>query len=715
MLVRLTPFAAALALLAGGLPARAADPPPTAADKAPADVDYFRSTLRMGETVKTLAGTRAWKQIWNDPDVQQGWGKLVAQYVAGEGPFGPIKQFLADPANAELPGLVADAFSNEVFLYVGSGAGDTVALAQEVFGAARFGPKVDKLFGEQPADQAAAQARAALRALAESPERIKGPDVVIGFKLTEPEKVAAQLKRLDPLLADALKETPLAGRSKRVTVGDGSFLTVQVDGSLVPWDMLPLAQYEEKEGEFGPLVDRLKKLTFTVAVGVRAGYLLIGFGGTADHLARFGGDGPKLSARPELKPLAKLAGKPVTAVGYVSQKLLASAATTPEDVAGIADLVKEAAGALELPEADRQAIAADIDELAKGYAAGLKPPGAMAEFSVRTKTGWETFAYDYTERPAGDAKPLTLSQHLGGDPLLAIVWRSGTTVEDYRTAVKWVTRFAGHGEKVLEQKAPEPFDKYRLVKAQFLPLLKEWSDTTEKLWLPALADGQQAVVVDAKWTSRQWHPAMPATGKPLPLPEFAVVVGVSDPAKLEQAAEAYWAVGDKVIDKVRELAPDGVPPDLRMPKPKVERKGGRTLARWPLPAELGLDKQFEPTAGVGPKAAAVGLSAGHIGRLLDPKPLKTGLAPLADAARPLDSLAYFNWAGMVDAAGPWVDWATGPDGPGGAANPEAARIARKAAGWLKLFRAYGSATYAENGATVTHSEAVFGDVDPEPK
>lgn len=708
MLARLTPFAAAAALLVAGSPARAADPPPTAADKVPADVDYFRSTLRMGETVKTLAGTRAWKQIWTDPDVEQGWQKLVAQYVAGEGGFGPIKQFLADPANAELPGLLADVFSNEVFLYVGPGAGDAVTLFRDVVGSA--GPSATLLQGPNPADADRVRARFVLGALTESADRIKGPDLVIGFKLTEPDKVAAQLQRLDPLVADALKETPLAGRSKRVKVGDDSFLTVQVDGSLVPWDMLPLAQFEEKEGEFAPLVDRLKKLKFNVAVGVRAGYLLIGFGGTADHLARFGGDGPKLSGRPELKPLAKLAGKPVTAVGYASQKLLASVATKPQDITGYADLVKNGLTNLELPEADRQAIAADVDELAKGYAAGLKTPGAQAEFSVRTKSGWETFAYDYTERPAGEGRPLTLSQHLGGDPLLAVVWRSGTTVEDYRTLVKWVTRFAAHGEKVLKEKAPGEADKFLLVKAQFLPLLKEWSDTTEKLWLPALADGQQAVVVDAKWTSKQWHPAMPATGKPLPLPEFAVVVGVSDPAKLEQAAEAYWAVGDKLIDKVREMAPNEVPPDLRMPKPKVERKGGRTLARWPLPAELGLDRQFEPTAGVGPTAAAVGLSAGHVGRLLDPKPLKTGLAPLADAARPLDSLAYFNWAGMVDAAGPWVDFATAPDGPGGAANPEAARIARKAAGWLKLFRAYGSATYAENGATVTHSEAVFGDI-----
>ena len=107
------------------------------------------------------------------------------------------------------------------------------------------------------------------------------PDMVIGLKVSEPAKVTAQLKRLDTLLADALKETPLKGASSRIKVGGDEFLVLKLDASLIPWDAVPLGIFEQKPGEFAPLLARLKKLKTTISVGVRAGYLLIGIGESA--------------------------------------------------------------------------------------------------------------------------------------------------------------------------------------------------------------------------------------------------------------------------------------------------------------------------------------------------------------------------------------------------------------------------------------------------
>ena len=96
------------------------------------------------------------------------------------------------------------------------------------------------------------------------------------------------------MLADALKETPLKGRSERVKVGGDEFLILKLDGSLVPWDMIPIGMIEEKEGEFAPLVKKLKSLTLTVAVGVlqqnSAGQIDgLGIGAHADGIDRMRG------------------------------------------------------------------------------------------------------------------------------------------------------------------------------------------------------------------------------------------------------------------------------------------------------------------------------------------------------------------------------------------------------------------------------------------
>jgi hypothetical protein len=706
-------FAGTLLLAAPGA-VRAADPPrpaDTALGKVPADAEFFRSFLRMGETVEAIGRTRAWKQLWTDPTVQEAWKQAKEKFNAGEGEWAPLKKFLDDPANKDLPGLVADVFSNEIFVYTGDGTGDMIALMQETIGGARYGPALAKALGNDMGDAAEARARIILRSLAEKPERIRIPQIVIGFKVSDPAKVAAQLKRLDPLLADALKDTPLKGRSKRQKVGDDEFLVLTLDGSLVPWDEVKLDKYEEKPGEFAPLIKHLKGMKLTLSLGVRQGYLLFAIGSSPEQIAKFGGAGPKLADRPELKPLAK-ATKPLTAVGYTSARLRQAVATTPEDVLGFNDLAKAGLEKAELPDALRKKIEKDVDSLLQSIAKGIKKPGASVAFSVRTARGWETFDYDYTPRGPGEPepKPLTLLNHLGAEPVLAAMWRSGTTVEDYRAFVKWVVLFADDAEQAIVAKSPDAADMVKKFNAEIVPVLKELSDVTEKLWIPSL-DGQQGFVVDAKWASRRWHESMPPADRELPLPELGIVVGVSDPAKLTQALEGYRTTLNKLIAKVRELDPTGSIPPVEIPKPKVETNGDKTFAFYPVPAEWGIDKQFQPTGGMTKTVAALALSRGHVDRLLTPLALGTDLAPFADLKRPLESAFYFHWARVVEAAGPWVGYAMSQiQVPGD--RQQAEKVAAKVMAVLKMFRAYGSVTYREGGATVTHSEAVFADIEP---
>lgn len=710
---------AALLLVAAPSVARAADPKPsdTALGKVPADAEFYHSTLRLGETVKAVGQSRAWKQLWNDPTVQQLWKKARESYQAKEGDWEGVRKFFADPANADLPELAADALSHEIFVYAGSGSGDLLSLAQEVAGSARYGPALQKLFGNAEEDANRARVRAALQALSEHPERLRMPDVVIGFKVSEPEKVATQLKRLDPLLAGALKGTPLQGRSERARVGGDEFLVLKLDGGLVPWDDVPLADYEDKPGEFAPLLKRLKALKGTVAIGVRQGYLLVAVTESTDRVAKFGDDGPKLVGRPELKPLAKFADRPLTAVSYISAALLQAVATKPEDITALADLAKSAVEQVGLGKADKAAFDKDVDALAKAVIGGIKKPGAQTSFSFRTPRGWETYAHDFTEPGPGEPRPLTVLNHLGGDPLLAVAWRSGVTPEGYRACVKWVRVFGGHAEKIVIAKSPDAKEFVETFNKEFVPLLKELSDVTEKLWFPALADGQAAVVLDAKWASKRWHAAMPPADRELPLPEFGVVLGVSDGAKLVQALEGYRTVANKLIAKAREVIPmaEGIP-EFEIPKPKVEKKDDRSFAFYPIPEAWGIDPQFQPTGGLSKTVAAVALSRAHAERLLADVPLQTGLAPFADSKRPVESAFYFNWGGMVDAAGPWVGYLIHraiPEGEGD--RDQAERIALKVMKALKVFRSYGSVTYREGGATVTHSEAAFADIEEEQK
>ena len=335
---------AALAVLAPAV-GRAAEPAPadTALKLVPADAEVYGATLRLGETVSRIAASNAWQSVWNHPLAQQWREKGWEEFEADETEWAEVREFFAKPENRDILPLLGDAMSHEVITYTGSGIGDFLSLLQEVGGSMRYGPRIEAIAGGTPEDQIDDRIYYALAALSDDPSRVKMPEIVIGFKVTDPDEVAAQLRRLDPVLKDALKGTPLAGRAKRTKIGGDDFLTLEVDGSLVPWDQIDIAQYESEDGEFDALQKRLKAVKITVTVGVRKGYLLVALGPTGGHVAKFGGPGPKLTTVPEVEALAKYAGKQIVSIGYTSAKLLAAAGTTQDDVLGMGEMFTHAA------------------------------------------------------------------------------------------------------------------------------------------------------------------------------------------------------------------------------------------------------------------------------------------------------------------------------------------------------------------------------------
>ncbi len=294
----------------------------------------------------------------------------------------------------------------------------------------------------------------------------------------------------------------------------------------------------------------------------------------------------------------------------------------------MAELGKKVAAMAALPDDLAKKVDKDIDSVVDGFIKGLVKPDASFSYSVRTARGWETFAYDTTPTRSSSTKPLTLLNHLGGNPILAAVWRSGTAGDDYKVLAKWVSILADDAEKIALVKLPGSEQVLAKVRQDVFPLFRELGEITEQLWLPATADGQEGIVIDAKWTSRQWHAAMPSTDSAMPFPELSVVLGVSDGEKLGKALQGYRLTINKLIARAREFAPPDTIPEFEIPSPKIEEKDGRTYAFYPLPREWGLDPQVQPTGGIAGSVAAVALSRKHVERLLTPADLSGNLAPL---------------------------------------------------------------------------------------
>ena len=712
---RTRPLLAAALLLAIALPVRAED---KKADSSlgliPANAAYYSAMLRNKEQLDAVANSKAWARITKLPYYQMGMRLLKQQYEEGEN-FAAFRQWVGQEENRDLVELLGDAVSTEIFCYGAGNWVDFVDLWQQVSRGMQLAPYTQLLKDPKSKDPKAMQyasGRAVLRVLARNPNKIKIPDFIIGFKIKDARKAEAQIKRLETVLKDLAAVQPmLQDRVKRVKVGESSFLSLSFDGSMIPWDEIDWKDVEEAAGEFDGVRKNLKKLKLTINLGVRGDYLLLSIGSTTEGIKQLGGEGPRLTSLAELKPLVRAAGKRLTGISYSSKALAAKSKMSADDIDNLATMAGHALDAAGIPENKRKAIMKDVSGLAGDLKKELTPAGASLSFSYLSERGYEGYDYQYGEFPYLDSsKPLTLLNHVGGDPILAVVGRSKGTLERYQTMSKWIKTAFGHAEPlILEKLGEQEKQKYEEVSKLVFPLLKRFDEITGKMLLPSLEDGQAGFVLDGKWKSKQWHPAMPPSDKELPMLELALLVGVSDRALLEKAMKSYGKLIEDALEKIKENAPpDAQPPITKLQAPEVKEVKAGKLYIWPLPKEAQLDRRVAVTGGLSDKVGLVTLSAEHAQRLLTAKPLKVEGGPLADTKRPLTAATYFNWPVFIDTLSPWVMYAmekanleknlAGNDEDAQKkTKEEIIRHVRVVLGALKALRISTSATYVEEG------------------
>ncbi len=559
-----------------------------------------------------------------------------------------------------------------------------------------------------------------LETLNDNLDRVVVPDMVVGFKISDTNRADQQVRRLETLVnvvIGLLTINEFKDRFGRVKVGDGEFIEMRLDGKLVPWEEFPFADFEENPGDFEPLKQKLRSLTMTIDLGIKDGYLLFSIGDTNEHVAKLGKT-DLLINRPELKPLGEHLSKRLVEIGYTSKEFNALITGTKDDLDGLVDLAEEMLPYAELPDELEKRILED----ARALAADLKPfvpePGGSLSFSYLTPQGYEGFAYDWTQNlMLDDSKPLSLARHTGGSPLLAFVGRSKQSPQDYDLLVKWIKKGFGYFEEFgLPQMNDAEREQFKYVMDFAVPQLKRIDHATRTMLIPALADGQAGLILDADITSKRWHNEMPPAAEALPMIELALVFGVSDADLLKKAMNEYLSVAQAVADKLKEVNPGSLPAGYRVPDPKTREVSGGTVYSYELPTDAGLDPQIQPAAGLSKSVAVISLSPKQAERILEQSPLQSELIA---SRKNLGSALVFDFAGLVDAVRPWVEYgfkyyAVGVS-PGEDVtvklrelenNPQVKFVLddiRTGAEILKCFRGSTSITYLEDGVTVTRS------------
>ncbi|HEY2761528.1 MAG TPA: hypothetical protein VGI75_12315, partial [Pirellulales bacterium] len=700
-------------------------------DWVPADAVFYSTSLRLREQYDIVAQSNAFKKLAEMPAVQMGLGFAQMTWYAPGGPGEQVREFFGDPENKELLDLIVDGVSSEIMVYGDRSAADFVELLLRTMNAVQYGSvaAANSDSGEDPEN---VTGRIVLRTLDAHREHLNSPGIVFGFKVTDAQRAENQLKRLEEFAKPLLDEEPqFQGRLKHTTVAGTDYLTLELDGSMVPWDEVPWSKLEEKPGEFDQLKQKLEGLRLVVSLGVRDNYLLLSIAGSPAQLAELG-KGKLLAELPELQPLAKFTDQRITNISYVSKSMLDALSSSGRDFDQIVQVLQQVLPEAGLPEELNQKIIKDAGELAGDLKGSIPEAAAATAFSFITPQGVEGYRYDWTANQYFDAtKPLDILNHVGGTPILAVAGRSKYSPQHYELVRKWMQKAFGYFEEIaLPQFSAEEKAHYEKVKAAGMPLVQRLDETTGKMLLPSLADGQTALVLDAKATSKKWFEDMPAADQPLAMIDMGLVFGVSDESLLKKAFVEYLSIADGVVDHIKQTHHDALPPDFKLPAPVAQPSKVGTIYAYPFPESCGVDAQLAFNGGSSAHFAAVSFQPLHTEKLLIDTPLEVSpQGPLADRKKPLAAAIYFNWAGLVEAGTPWIDYAVQQMGSRAAegagvgallASKEAETQFAQASTLdphtkfileqvhivldvLKVWRTSEAATYAENGALVTHS------------
>jgi hypothetical protein len=663
--------------------------------------------LRGREQVEAILHSRALAKLKQLPTVQMGLAFYQMQAGSPESVPGKIQKALEDPQVKELLALLADMFGQEVFFYGDLSSIDLLELVQQIQRSSQFGQIANK-------GAPKAQAQAMLRILTQNVNRVKAPSLLAGFKLSNRQRAVEQLAKLELILGFLLQTNPKTQQAmKRTTVAGHEYLVVTLTGAMVPWDQIPrdeLNQQVTDPADIDKLIAQLKKQKLVITLGLRENYLIFAVGPSTDVVAALG-QGKRLVDRPEWKRIDPHVGKRLTGLTYLSQTVRQRLLSNQLTLDGLVQQVEQVLPAAGVKPEQQKRIAKDMKSFAADLKSYMPKLGAAVSVSYLTPTGSEAYGYQWDVYGSLDgARPLSLLDHLGGSPLLALVARGKTSVADYDTVVKWLGiawRYAEEfGVPQMDKEDQQGFKKFV---EQARPLLKRIDVANRTQLFPALADGQTGLVFDAQLKSKQFLRNLPATEKPMPMVEPALIFGVSDRVLLRKGAAEYVACLKALLKIIDDISPNPEPV-LVLPPLKVTKTDAGEVASYPLPAEWGVDRQVAVSFGLSDQVAVVTTSPALAQRLLKVTPLKVG-GVLADTKRARATAIVFQWAAFVDAATPWVEFGLQQAGESLGEQREAiASQVRTVLDVLKVLRSLTGERYIEAGVLVEHAQAEYRDL-----
>ncbi|QDV24352.1 hypothetical protein Q31a_26690 [Aureliella helgolandensis] len=631
----------------------------TALTLAPQDAAFFMTNLNMQAGWRELANGNFVTRLRAVPFIQQLETEFNTQWENPQGELATAKGMLDNVIVQDVLRLLQEMASQEMFIYGGDD------WCEAIQGVLEFQNEFTSKMSEGPE-----AIQSYVNGLTKADfDRIQIPTTVLGFRIVDDANARQLLDSLEAIIRlagmQAEELQPLLANLLRADLEDGQTLTLLLNSSVIP--AAAFENMDEEEAEIAQkFMEFVEGRSLSLTLGIRSNMVLLVMSEDIAAAQAVGENDTSLLDHEHLELLSEVEPSQLRSIAFTSKRWReaqwnASFHRYFERVGAQLGLALGSDSDLGDPE-ELQAWHQDILEDARWMDQQLQELGAdsgdMLAWSTSTDAGYEGYGYDWSQnRFMTNAAPLSILDYAGTAPIIlfGIKQQPLTTLE--KVFEHLLDRAPYHVRKIIQlaESDSEESEKALLVFDQAWPLAQEAYEIYRDRISPSLKERETLLSIAAQWSTDTLNPNFPKATPPLPLPEVAIACRVTNREMLIEGCVELFGLMDRVLDLVREMNPNAVPPEYSIPRPTEESIAGGSRYFYPelnneVPLE-GFSLQLALTEDV----LVVGYSDRQIADMLRPKPLRTRPAWLTPTM-PVAAVSYADYAAMFAAFRPWIEY-----------------------------------------------------------
>jgi hypothetical protein len=627
----------------------------TSVAKLASDVDLYVGIFRLQEQWQHLAQSPTFRQLRDSRLYAAIESEFMAAWNERRGAMSRLRAVFDNRNTQEALRFVEDVISKEVFFAADGTLSDFLRRSVQV--QRKFHLLSDPSISDEE------KADLIYQWIDELGPDWKLPTLVLGGAISDNERALSKVDEVEGLLRFGLGARPELKEAlkylKRIEDGRGSRLQWHLSLANLPWDSIPTNEIFDSES-----LDRLREVLFdkniVITVGILDDRFILSLSDDPDPLPAVALE-KSLFQHPHLRLVREHQNRSITGIRYVSDPL----AQATFDL-NFRDFFSKFANSFvrpntyEMPDSDyKEWLLTCLDEAGwvdSAIEAHVPAARGLTEVQFLTDDGWESYFHQRSADVVFDgSKPLRGLQFLGAEPLVVLNVRLANHPEYFATARSIVRRIKSRLDDLTEVDSddlPDPRWKELadLVHSAW-PTVTRATDLWQQQILPTM-DGEHVFVVHSgNVTSQQWHPKLPVSDIPLPIPEVSVLTGIRD---REAWIRGIRSARDLTQQTLNDVSANATAPQI--PSPQRMDTNGLTTWGYPIPDDCPAPKSMMPRLIVGKEWSLITYSDSQARDMMASSEPSIGLS-LYQSDQPAAKAAWIDLGGLARMETPWIDYA----------------------------------------------------------